>query len=442
MVRKSLPATLNAQITSVIFVCFGTKIALEDKGRDYLSDVPFIIWLRFNMSITKTNPNKGRSLPMNYVVPFVLGVIFVTVNGLTQLVFAQTQGFKLKPASIGLLIAALFSGLLGLVTPITGQSAMIALAGKTEERNQRVAALLISSLMMVVLGVTGAISWAVEFAGPSIMAGMMAGVGLMLAGVGTDFITHKQKGNLAVGAVSLVSAFTIYFWFFGDPNVLVYTVAGSVTLSTLYYLVFQRKNAETELELPEGETENGKFWTKEYWQSEDWKVVKPKFTFKAILSSFALICLGVGITTSFGAINAGMAGIDQNFDHLTWVSGVAGFASELFGGMPLETIISGTAAAPWPVAGNVAVLVILSLLLIVGVVTKISKYMPTQSIAGFLVIIGIFSTFLPQIRNAGFASDIPVAAVTMAVTKLTNNPFLGVLAGLATREFGRFIGLA
>ena len=379
---------------------------------------------------------------MNYFVPFALGVIFVSINGLTQLVFAQTQGFKLKPASIGLIIAAIFSGIFGLVTPITGQSAMIALAGKTEERNQRVAALLLSSVMMAVLGLTGAISWAVELAGPSIMAGMMAGVGLMLAGVGTDFITDKQKGNMEVGAVSLISAFAIYFWFFGDPNVLVYTVAGSVTLSTLYYLMFQRKKMESELEVPEGETENGKFWTKEYWQTDDWKVVKPEFTFKAFLASLALICLGVGITTSFGAINAGMAGVEQNFDHLTLVSGIAGFASELFGGMPLETIISGTAAAPWPVLGNVSVLILLSVLLVLGVVTKISKYMPTQSIAGFLVIIGIFSTFLPQLRNPGFAADIPVAGVTMAVTKLTNNPFIGVLAGFATKAVGDMIGLA
>jgi len=386
---------------------------------------------------------------MNYFVPFILGVIFVTVNGLTQLVFAQTQGFKLKPASIGLVIAAILSGMLGLITPITGQSAMIALAGKTAEREQRVAALLLSSVIMAILGLTGSISAAINFVGPAIMAGMMAGVGLMLTGVGTDFIVDKQKGNLGVGVVSLLSAFVIYFWFFGDPNVLVYTVAGSVSLSTAYYLIFQRQK-DDDLVIPDGETENGKFWTKEYWQSDDWKVVKPKFTVKAIIAAMALICLGVGITTSFGAINAGMAGnaagldgpLPQNFDHLTLVSGIAGFASELFGGMPLETIISGTASAPWPVAGNVAVLTVLAILLIVGVVTKIAKYMPTQSIAGFLVIIGVFSTFLPQLRNPGFASDLPVAGVTMAVTKLTNNPFIGVVAGLATRELGHLIGLA
>jgi len=460
-----------------------------------------------------------------YLIPFILGVIFVAVNGLTQLVFAQTQGFKLKPASIGLLIAAFFSGIWGLVTPITGQSAMIALAGKTRHRRQRVAALLLSSLMMVVLGLTGAVSAAINFAGPAIMAGMMAGVGLMLMKIGSDFIFHKHHGNLGVGLVSILSALLI--WFFttraGSPNNLVYTVAGSVLLSTAYYLLFQRDRAVetrplvsdgvvrhpaagsysdavrnsrnipnavtnpnsgeylTEVDYladgreviqtdylvadgsaavltadegfdegfsegfgaPIGETDNGRFWTKEYWQTDDWKIVRPKFTFQAVLAALALFCLGIGITTSFGNINANLAGgIEQNFDHLTLASGIAGFASELFGGMPLETIISGTAAAPWPVWGNVAVLVLLAILLILGVVTRISRYIPTQSIAGFLIVIGLFATFLPQLRNPGFASDIPVAGVTMAVTALTSNPFLGVLAGLVIRALGHFVGLA
>jgi len=445
---------------------------------------------------------------MVYLIPFILGVIFVAINGLTQLVFAQTQGFKLKPASIGLLIAAFFSGLWGLVTPITGQSAMIALAGKTRHRRQRVAALLLSSVMMVVLGLTGAVSAAINFAGPAIMAGMMAGVGLMLMKIGSDFIFHKHHGNLGVGLVSILSALLI--WFFttraGSPNNLVYTVAGSVLLSTAYYLLFQRiRTHETgpllsdgvvrhpaagaypdtaidagsaeyypqndvikteyvpksqyatdgtyaasgdftydeDFGAPKGETDNGRFWTKEYWQSDDWKIVRPKFTLQAILSALALFCLGIGITTSFGNINANLAGgIEQNFDHLTLASGIAGFASELFGGMPLETIISGTAAAPWPVWGNVAVLALLAILLILGVVTRISRYIPTQSIAGFLVVIGLFATFLPQLRNPGFASDIPVAGVTMAVTALTSNPFLGVIAGLIVRALGHFVGLA
>ena len=380
---------------------------------------------------------------MSNLFPFILGVVFVGINGITQLVFAQTQGFKLKPASIGLLLAAALTFPFQLVTPITGQSAMIALAGKTKKRDERVAALLLSSVMMTLLGITGAVSLALDFIGPAIIAGMMAGVGLMLTQVGVDFIADKEKGNLGVGVVSLVVALIIYVisTYLESPHALVYTVAGSVLASTAYYLVFQHVQADATRFVPEGETENGKFWTKSYWQTEDWKIVKPNFTFGAILAALALICLGIGITVSFGTINANIAGTQQNMDHLTLASGVAGFVSELFGGVPLETIISGTAAAPWPVAGSFSVMVLLAILLLLGVITKIAKYIPTQSIAGFLIVIGIFSTFLLQLRNPAFGENMMVAGVTMAITKLTNNPFLGVVAGLVTRQFGRIVGL-
>ncbi|MCL2866028.1 MAG: xanthine/uracil permease [Lachnospiraceae bacterium] len=384
---------------------------------------------------------------MHDLFPFLLGVIFVVINGLTQLVFAQTQGFKLKPSSIGLLLGAAVSLPLGIITPITGQSAMIALAGKTEESRQRVAALLIAAATMAVLGITGAVSEAVNFAGPAIIAGMMAGVGLMLTQVGVDFIFDKQKGNLQVGIVSFISAMAIYVITLNTAHAqhaLVYTIAGSVTISTLYFIIFQKKKMDA-IVIPEGESDSGKFWTKAYWKTNDWKLVKPKLTFRAILSALALICLGIGITTSFGNINASMAGLEQNLDHLTFISGLAGFASVIFGGMPLETIISGTAAAPWPIIGSFAVLVVLAILLLLGLVNKLCKYMPTQSIAGFLVVIGFFITFLPNLRNPNFTGEglenLPVAGTVMGVTALTSNPFLGVLAGLVIRAFGYLIGL-
>jgi len=380
---------------------------------------------------------------MNDLIVIILGVIFVVVNGLTQLVFAQTQNFKLKPGAIGMFIAGVMSGLLGLVSPITGQSAMIALAGKITDQSQRVGSLLVAGLIIFILGVTDLVSTALIFVGPAIVAGMMAGVGLMLTNIATDFIFNKEKGNLQVGLVSLISALIIFFVarVHGTPNDLVYTIAGSVTLSTLYYLLVQRKHSANEV-LASSESNDGKFWTKAYWQSNDWKVVKPIFNFKVLLSALALVTLAVGTTTSFNNINASLAGgIEQNVDHLTMISGIASIGSTLFGGLPLAPIISGTAAAPHPVVGNVAVMLILVVLLISGVVTRITKYIPTQSIAGFLIIIGIFSTFIPQLSNPGFQSNIGVAGISMAVTKLSNNPFLGVLAGLFLRTFGYLIGL-
>ena len=400
---------------------------------------------------------------MYNLFPFALGVIFVVINGLTQLAFAQSQGFKLKPTGLAFIVAAGASLILGSVTPISGQSAMIALAGRTDEERQRVTALLIAAVASTILGLAGAISIVVDFAGLAVMAGMMAGVGIMLAQVGVDFIIDKKKGDMKVGFISLISAVIIFGLFSGSPHRLVYTVAGSVAISTIFYLFVQGKRVEMDAPSEDSqikpESENGKFWTKEYWTtSGDWKLIKPLVTPRAVLSALALICLGIGITTSFGTVNQNMARgqgleVTQNMDTLMFTTGLVDFVGVIFGGMPLEPIISGTAAAPWPVLGAFAVMLVLGLLCLLGLVTKICRYMPVQSIAGFLVVIGFYSTFLVNIRNPNFVYNIaaegadpmfrahPAAAIAMGVTALTKNPFLGLLAGILVRYIGSFFGI-
>ena len=84
-----------------------------------------------------------------------------------------------------------------------------------------------------------------------------------------------------------------------------------------------------------------------------------------------------------------------------------------------------------------------ALLLLLGLMTKAVKYVPVQAIAGFLFIIGFFSTFVPNLRNVFLfnsasptSQDIVQAAAAMAVTALTKNPFLGLVAGIAVRYIG------
>jgi len=128
----------------------------------------------------------------------------------------------------------------------------------------------------------------------------------------------------------------------------------------------------------------------------------------------------------------------------------------LFGGAPVGAIISATAAAPWPVIAGVVMMLFCALLLFLGLMTKAVKYIPVQSIAGFLFIIGFFSTFVPNLRNslgisanpalqvadiADAASRAPEALVTVAITALTKNPFLGLVAGIAVRYIGHLFGL-
>lgn len=371
------------------------------------------------------------------VQAFILAVIFVVVNGLTQLKFAQGMGFKLKPAGLAFMAGAGLSLMLGSVTPLSGQSAMITLAGKNSNERERVFSLIIASGSMALLGTFGMVSQLVSFAGPALMAGMMAGVGVMVFQVGYDFTFDKAKGNLLVGLISVVSAFASFSFFTqqGSAHTLVYVVAISVTLSTIPYIVMGTYKNEP---MADSETDP-RFWTKGYWQ--EFKLLKPSINSKSVLNGLALLCLGLGVTTSFGLINANISGTVADADRLAMITGIADFASTLFGGLPLEAIISGTSAAPWPVWGAFAVMVVLGLMCLLGLVNRLCRYIPTQSIAGFLMVIGLFSTFMPNITNGMNADHAPLSAITLLVTVATKNPFLGIVSGVLMRTFAWAFGL-
>jgi len=363
---------------------------------------------------------------------FALAVLFVAVNGLTQLSYAYGMGFKMKPTGVGFLVAAIMGAFAGVTTPLSGQAAMLTVSGKIRNMNERTAALIIAGAGMVILGAFGLISQAVAFAGTPVVMGMMAGVGLMLAEVGA--IT-MWRSNTRTSVISIIVA--LLTW--GLTRNLVYTVAISVLLASLDYLFIQKRRVDM-LDL-EGQTESPRFWTREYWRTDDWQFIKPQWNAASIIGAFSLLALSIGVTSSFGTINANISGVPANLDGLTLMTGLADLPSILFGGAPLASIISGTAAAPWPVLGAVMVMVVLGVLLILGLVIKICKYIPYESIAGFLVVIGLFSTFIPNVTGAFATGYSGQAAVAMAVTAITKNPFFGLLAGVLVRYIGGFFGI-
>ena len=174
------------------------------------------------------------------------------------------------------------------------------------------------------------------------------------------------------------------------------------------------------------------------------KLEKPIFNLRVLRGALALACLTVGANIAFGSITGGIAGASQNVDHLTIYSGLADAVSALFGGAPVEAIISATAGAPHPVTAGVLMMGIMAVILFCGLLPKIGKYVPSQSIAGFLLILGAVVT-VPGNAAAAFAGtgagDTIVAGVTMGVTAFTD-PFFGMLAGTALKLlFGAGLGL-
>jgi AGZA family xanthine/uracil permease-like MFS transporter len=79
---------------------------------------------------------------------------------------------------------------------------------------------------------------------------------------------------------------------------------------------------------------------------------------------------------------------------------------------------------------------------------------PAQSLAGFLFIIGFFSTFRPNLVNAFntalvseeltatlHVSNTSQAIAAVAITAITKNPFLGLASGVIVRYIGAAIGI-
>lgn len=345
----------------------------------------------------------------------ILAAIGVVFNGIPMMLFAMSYGFMAAPTAIGYAIGAGGMLMTGAVTPVSIQAGTIALVGTMgKEIKERLSIALFAGLLMALIGAFGLIHVIMDFAGANVVRGMQAGVGVILARVGIDMI----KSDKFVGLISLVSALVVYVFFGQD---LVYTIVVSVIVSSAAFLYKNGKPMDIDA------------------QKYNFRVYKPIVNYNVVRGALALACLTIGSNIAFGNITAGMAigrgtfAGPANIDHLTIFSGLANI-SALFGGAPVESIISATGAAPNPMISGVLMMVMLGVIMVTGALPKIARYVPMQSVAGFLFIIGAFAT-LPGNAAAAFAGlegPPPVffgPGVAMLVTALTD-PFIGLVAGV------------
>jgi len=159
------------------------------------------------------------------------------------------------------------------------------------------------------------------------------------------------------------------------------------------------------------------------------------------MGALSLVMLNIGANISFGGITASIAGTTQNFDHLSIINSLADFPSSLFGGPPIEAIISGTAGAPWPVACGIVFMLVTGVLVLTGVIDRLGKYLPSQSIAGFLLVIGFALTFAPNLSAVAGSDDPMSGYIALGVTAWSKNPFLGMVVGIIVRYLGAYVGL-
>jgi len=377
---------------------------------------------------------------------FSLAVVFVIINGIPQLYLAKNLGMKLKPTAFGYFIGAIGNLLTGSVTPISAQAETISMAGLIKNQNQRVFALLMAAIVGIIMGATGLIGKVAVFAGDSVLSGMMAGVGLILTLVVVDFIRSDKRTSLVSLGFGLVTYGVCLNSgnSFLTGNALVLTIALSMFASIVDFVLIQGKRISfAELPAEVQESDNYKFWTKNFWA--DFKFVKPVYTASAVLGGLGIICLNIGSNLTFGGITASIAGTTQNFNFLTFINSLADIPSILFGGAPIEAIISGTAASPWPIMAGVVMMALCGVLLITGILGRLGRYIPAESIAGFLAIIGFKLTLVLNLGLIGALARNPTDAsagmVAFGITALTKNPFLGLAAGILVNLTKGLFGL-
>lgn len=340
----------------------------------------------------------------------LLAALGVVVNGLPQGLLALSFGFASVPTALGFLVGAAGALLFGLVAPISFQAETITLAG-TMGRNlqERLSMVFWGGLGMTFIGLFGLLEKIVTAVGPAVTSGMMAGVGIMLTWVAVNM----AKKNPLIGLVSVAAGLAIYLF----TKNLVYTIVGCVIVSTI---VANLRGDEIAAAAEDHE--------------DGFRFRKPILKNPVVIrGALAMICLNVGANIAFGKITAGIAQKPLNIDHLTIVSSLADTVSSLFGGGPVESIISATGAAPHPVASAVLMMSLMALILLSGLLPKIGRKVPMESIAGFLLVLGAIVTF-PINAKMAMEGDPLVGGVAAAVTA-TTDPFLGLVAGYLMRLF-------
>ncbi|MFA1821036.1 NCS2 family permease [Virgibacillus oceani] len=343
------------------------------------------------------------------IIKDLLAAISGVLNGLPQGLLAMTFGFASVPTALAFIIGAFGNTLTSNVAVISYQAETITVAGTMGKNlRERLSMIFFGALIMLIIGLFGLMEGIIAWVGPVITNGMMAGVGIMLSKVAWDM----SKNDRVVGISSLFSALIVYMAT-GD---LIYTITISVILSSVIYFFIKKDNTSVADHVKEDKI----------------KLQKLTLNPMVIRGALALACLNIGANIAFGKINADIAEADVNVDSITIISSLADMASALFGGGPVEVVISATASAPHAVLSGVIMMLIMAAILFFKLLPKIGKYVPSASIVGFLFVLGAIVT-LPGNAEAALTGDAPgsslIGGITMVVTAIAD-PFLGMLAGV------------
>ncbi len=336
-------------------------------------------------------------------------------------ILALSFGFLLLPSAAGFIVGAVGSLLTGSITPVSFQQENLVLAtGLSKDLRPRISMILIAAFLTGLLGLLGLPQWIVDKVGPEIFLGMLAGVGLYLTKVGLDLAKEK----LIIGIPCTIVALSVQIL----TNNLIYAVTASVPLGILiqWLLVRFGKSEVSEIKVPKYPS---------WWEGikTEFKAIKPVISIPVVIGALALATLTLGGNIAYTGVNLSMASNPaQTYNQVTVISGLADFASSVFGGASMEVIVSATAAAPHPVLSGALLMLGAAIVLLSGLIYKVAKYIPISAMGGYLIAIGAVLVLPWNAMDAFSAGNPIVVALTMATTAFTN-PFYGLVVGLIVK---------
>lgn len=170
----------------------------------------------------------------------ILAALSGVLNGLPQGLLALAFGFASIPTAAAFVIGAVGNAATNNVAVISYQAETITVAGTMgRSMRERLSMIFIGAAILLVVGLFGVLEWVMDWIGPVIINGMMAGVGIMLSKVAWD----TAKNDRVVGISSFASALLVYM----ATEDLVYTITVSVVLAGIIANL-QKKNTSVNKE--------------------------------------------------------------------------------------------------------------------------------------------------------------------------------------------------
>lgn len=365
----------------------------------------------------------------------IMAALGMTADGLAEGLYAIRHRFRARAASIGYLIGAALGWFYQVVTPVTFTVESVTVASHSVKKPPQIFYVVaLSAVPSIILGLFGWYSTFVEWLEPAVVAGVIAGVGIILTKVGVGYLRERP----AVAIPSVVGGLITYA--ITENLVIVIIVSGIAGTAARYLLPdrFQPGAAKNQEQDKDAEADEGGLASDDEgeagsWARRLWRGVRPiplrwrEMIAPAVLvGAFSVFALRTGAVVSYDRVNSDLAGQNPELDGVTVIAGTASLVSGLLGGPPLETTPAPMADTQLPVFSTVLFMLVMAAVTFFGLVGRLGRYFPLQAIAGFLIVIGV-PIIMPE--NLPTVAEEPLGGGTALIVTALSNPFYGIIAG-------------